>query len=259
MDDQATLAIAELRAENARLRSALNEQAGSRARIVSASDDELRRIERNLHDGAQQRLVTLALRLRQIGDQADGQDGLGQMISDAREELALATEELRELARGLHPAILTTDGLPGGLEDLAFRSPLPVELVCPEQRYPEDIEATAYFLVSEALTNAAKHARATLARVERVTPGRRAPDRDHRRRRGGRKRERQRAACSGWWIGSRRWEARSGSTAQPEPARASPRSCRATRAWAGREPDSGLALMSRRPAARDLPRCPPPS
>lgn len=165
MDDQAGLAIAELRAENARLRSALNEQAGSRARIVSASDDELRRIERNLHDGAQQRLVTLALRLRQIGDQADGQDGLEQMIRDAREELALATEELRELARGLHPAILTTDGLPGGLEDLAVRSPLPVELVCPEQRYPEEIEATAYFLVSEALTNAAKHARASLAQV----------------------------------------------------------------------------------------------
>jgi len=142
----------------------------SRARIVQAGDAERRRLERNLHDGAQQRLVTLtlALRLAESRLESDANEAR-RILGGANEELALALAELRELARGIHPAVLTDRGLGPALEALAVRAPLPVELVgVPAQRLPEPVEAAAYYLVAEALTNVAKYARASAVTV-RVT------------------------------------------------------------------------------------------
>ena len=140
--------------------------AASRARIVQASDAERRRIERNLHDGAQQRLVSLALSLRLVENQLRDDPKLGPILAQASEELARALQELRELARGIHPAILTERGLTAALGALAGRAPFPVRLVdIPAERLAEPIEATAYYIVAEALTNAAKHAQAASATV----------------------------------------------------------------------------------------------
>jgi signal transduction histidine kinase len=126
-----------------------------------------RQLERNLHDGAQQRLVALSLDLRLVQARLeDDPAAAAELLASAREELALAIEELRELARGLHPAILTERGLQAALESLASRAPMPVRL---ETRFarglPEPVETAAYYLVAEALTNAAKHAEATAATV----------------------------------------------------------------------------------------------
>jgi signal transduction histidine kinase len=134
---------------------------------------ERRRLERNLHDGAQQRLVALALDLNLVQAKLDDDpEGAARLLAAAREELALAIEELRELARGLHPAILTERGLNAALESLAGRAPMPVRLEARlSRRLPEPVETAAYYLVAEALTNAAKHARATAATV-RVTRAR---------------------------------------------------------------------------------------
>ncbi len=142
----------------------------SRARIVEASVAERKRLERNLHDGAQQRLVTLSLDLRVAqkllrDDPAAAEERLAQVGQD----LALALEELRELARGLHPAILTDRGLAPALESLASRAPFPVELTVSSHRLPESIEAAVYYVVAESLTNAAKHSGASEARVELST------------------------------------------------------------------------------------------
>ncbi len=136
--------------------------ATSRARIVEAADAERRRIERNLHDGAQQRLVSLALILREAESKLEREpDTVRALLSGAREELSLAIEELRELARGIHPAILTDRGLRVAVEGLARRAPMPVLLVdVPAGRLPQPIEEAAYYLVAEALTNSARHARA---------------------------------------------------------------------------------------------------
>jgi PAS domain S-box-containing protein len=141
--------------------------AASRARIVEAGDTERRRLERNLHDGAQQRLVSLSLSLRlaqsKLGSDPHAAD---ELLSSASIELALALEELRELARGIHPAVLTERGLGPALESLADRSPLPVEFgQLPEERLPGQVEAAAYYVVSEALANVAKYAAATLVSV----------------------------------------------------------------------------------------------
>ena len=142
------------------------ELAASRARIVQAADDARRRLERNLHDGAQQRLVSLSLALRLAQAKLDGDPhGADDVLHSAREELALALEELRELARGIHPAVLTERGLGPALESLASRSPLPVLVDAPEERLPEPVEAAAYFVVSEALANVAKYAQASEAAV----------------------------------------------------------------------------------------------
>jgi PAS domain S-box-containing protein len=143
------------------------ELAASRARLVQAADDARRRLERNLHDGAQQRLVSLslALRLAQARLEKGDADGADSVLGSAREELALALEELRELARGIHPAVLTERGLGPALEALAARAPLPVAVEAPAERLPEPVEAAAYFVVSEALANVAKYARATEATV----------------------------------------------------------------------------------------------
>lgn len=140
----------------------------SRARIVEAGVAERRRLERNLHDGAQQRLVTAAVHLR-IAQESLGEDPAATevMLAGIGEDLKLALEELRELGRGLHPAVLSDRGLEPALKSLSNRAPFPVEIVgVPPLRLDEAVEAAVYYLVAESLTNAAKHADASAARVE---------------------------------------------------------------------------------------------
>jgi signal transduction histidine kinase len=151
----------------AQLRARVEDLRMSRARIVEAGTAERRRLERNLHDGAQQRLVALSLtmRLAQSKLRADP-DKAEMLLTGAQEELARALEELRELARGIHPAVLSDRGLRPALEALAGRSPVPVELTgTPRERLPAAVEAAAYFVVAEALTNVVKYANASQARV----------------------------------------------------------------------------------------------
>jgi PAS domain S-box-containing protein len=136
----------------------------SRARIVAASDDARRKLERNLHDGAQQRLIALLLALRMI-DRRIEDETLGPLLGDAIDELSAALAELRELARGIHPATLTEQGLGPALHALAERAPVPVQVDVPEGRYGTQIDATAYYIVSEALANVAKYAKASTAAV----------------------------------------------------------------------------------------------
>jgi PAS domain S-box-containing protein len=138
----------------------------SRARIVAAGDDERRKLERNLHDGAQQRLVSLSLSLRLAqGRLRDDPDGADELLEGSREELAQALEELRELARGIHPAVLTDRGLEAALDALAARSPLPVEIKGASCELPAPVEAAAYYVVSEALANVTKYAQASAVEV----------------------------------------------------------------------------------------------
>jgi PAS domain S-box-containing protein len=159
---------AEVHRLNAELHARLDDLAASRARIVTAGDVERRRLERNLHDGAQQRLVALSLALRLALAKIDSDPAAAQaVLAEAGEELALALEELRELARGLHPAVLTDRGLPAAVETLAGRAPLPVEIgEIPDERLPEPVEAAAYYLIAEAVTNVTKYARASTVRVQ---------------------------------------------------------------------------------------------
>jgi PAS domain S-box-containing protein len=142
---------------------ARQELAASRARIVEAGDAERRRLERNLHDGAQQRLVSLALNLRLAARSCAPDDEMSRSAFErAGEELAQALEELRELARGIHPAVLSDRGLEPAIEALAARTPVPVRFAVElEDRLPEPVEAAAYYVVAEALTNAAKHSHAS--------------------------------------------------------------------------------------------------
>ena len=144
----------------------------SRARIIEAGDDARRVLERNLHDGAQQRLVSLSvsLRLAESRVTSDPVEAVS-IINASREELAAALAELRELARGIHPAVLTDRGLAAALEALVTRTPFPVEVETPQERLRPAVEAAAYYVVSEALTNIAKYAQASSARVlVRATP-----------------------------------------------------------------------------------------
>ena len=138
----------------------------SRARIIEAADDARRVLERNLHDGAQQRLVALSvsLRLAEARTATDPAEAAA-IIEAAREELAAALEELRELARGIHPAVLTDRGLAAAVEALVIRTPLPVTVTMPSERLPAPIEAAAYYVVSEAVTNIVKYAGATAIEV----------------------------------------------------------------------------------------------
>jgi signal transduction histidine kinase len=142
------------------------ELAASRARIVAATDEERRRVVRDLHDGAQQRLVhtiiTLKLARRAL---ENGQDDTPALLTEALENAQRATDELRELAHGILPDVLTRGGLRAGVDTLASRMPVPVEIDVSVGRLPTAVQATAYFLVSEALTNVAKHARAGHAEV----------------------------------------------------------------------------------------------
>jgi signal transduction histidine kinase len=142
----------------------------ARSRIIEAADAERRRIERDLHDGAQQRLVALALTLRMAEKRsADGHSDAAELVRQAGDEAALALKELRDLARGIHPAILTNRGLPAALDDLAARASVPVQVIeAPSERLPDAVEATAYFVVSECLVNVDKHAQATAATVSVV-------------------------------------------------------------------------------------------
>jgi PAS domain S-box-containing protein len=158
---------AEVHRLNDELHARLEELAASRARIVAAGDVERRRLERNLHDGAQQRLVALSLALRvALGKLEADPPAARTTLEQAGEELTLALAELRELARGLHPAILTDRGLRPAIEMLAGRSPVPVEIAeVPGQRLPAPVEAAAYYLIAEALTNVAKYAHASAVRV----------------------------------------------------------------------------------------------
>ena len=142
----------------------------SRARIVEATDAERRRLERDLHDGAQQRLVSLSLALRllrsRLADRDDPDDEAIAAVDEAAAELRIAIRELRELARGIHPAILTEAGLGAAMTSLAERSVVPaVVSALPDRRLPQTVEATAYFVVSEALANVTKYASATHASV----------------------------------------------------------------------------------------------
>ena len=138
----------------------------SRSRIVRAGDEQRRRLERNLHDGAQQRLVAATLLLRVAQAQLDkDREKAAKLLKDAAGELDAGLEELRELARGLHPGSLTEHGLRGALTSLQDRLPLPVEITVTEERLDQHLEATAYFIVSEGLKNVVKHARATRASV----------------------------------------------------------------------------------------------
>jgi PAS domain S-box-containing protein len=138
----------------------------SRQRIVAAGDEARRKLERNLHDGAQQRLVSLSLSLRLVQSQLRKSPDTAEEILDAsRVELAQALEELRELARGIHPAVLTDRGLEAALESLAARAPLPVEIDGPGGDLPPSVEAAVYYVVSEALANVTKYAQASSVKV----------------------------------------------------------------------------------------------
>jgi len=150
----------------------LEEVRASRARIVEAADAERRRLERDLHDGAQQRLVgiSLALRLASARLTPGADPEVDRALQQASQELAAALSELRELGHGIHPAILTEEGLGPALESLVERASLPVTLeTVPPGRLPASVEAAAYFVVSEALANVAKHAQARRASVRAST------------------------------------------------------------------------------------------
>jgi signal transduction histidine kinase len=144
------------------------EVAASRARVIAAGDETRRRIERDLHDGAQQQLVALALGLRSAeGRVPAGLEDIRKEVGGFADRLTSVIEELREMSRGIHPAILTEGGLGPAVEALALRSPVPVRLnVCLERRLPDGIEVAAYYVVSEALTNTAKHAEASRVEVD---------------------------------------------------------------------------------------------
>ena len=163
---------AEVHRLNAELRERLDELAASRARIVAAGDVERRRLERNLHDGAQQRLVTLSLSLRLVAEKLySDPDAARSALAEADDQLSRALEELRELARGLHPALLSNKGLRAAVDALAARASVPLEIDdIPDERLPESIEAGAYYLIAEALTNVTKYASASIVRV-RVVAG----------------------------------------------------------------------------------------
>jgi signal transduction histidine kinase len=149
------------------LRDRVDDLRHARARIIEAADAERRRLERDLHDGAQQRLVALALTLG-VAEAKLKKDpaSVGPLLASAREEARQAVQELRELARGLHPALLSDRGLGPALDALAARAPVPVTVTgVPEDRLPPPVEAAAYFVTAESLTNVAKYAEASAARV----------------------------------------------------------------------------------------------
>jgi signal transduction histidine kinase len=145
---------------------ARGELVASRTRIVAAGDEIRRRIERDLHDGAQQRLVALGLRIRSIQASLPAGSDVDSQIADVADGLAAASEELRQISHGIHPAVLSQGGLRPALRALRRRAVMPVELhVDVERRLPESVEVATYYVVAEALTNAAKHARASQVTV----------------------------------------------------------------------------------------------
>jgi signal transduction histidine kinase len=164
-------AAAAIAIENARLhvelRARVDELSGSRARVIEAGQRERQRLERNLHDGAQQRLIALSLDLRLLERDLGADPGVKQRLDEAQEEITLSLEELRAVARGIHPAVVTGHGLGVALEQVAARAPLPVRLtVDTDGRLPEHVEVATYYVVTESLANVAKHARATVSSVD---------------------------------------------------------------------------------------------
>ncbi len=167
----AVSAAAAIALENARLhaelRARLDELHGSRQRVLEAGQQERQRLERNLHDGAQQRLIALRLELGLLEERLDADPDSKRRLGRARRQIALSLDDLRDVARGLHPAVVTGHGLAVALESLAARAPVPVQLtVALEDRLPEGLEMASYYVVCESLANVAKHARATSATVE---------------------------------------------------------------------------------------------
>lgn len=164
----AALAMANERLE-AQLRAKVEELRTSRMRLIEVGMAERRGLERNLHDGAQQRLVSLALSMRMAKNKLrDDPDAAEQLLESAAGELDMALKELRELARGIHPAVLSDRGLPAALDSLAGRSPVPVDVAAEDGRLPEPVELAAYYVVSEALANMAKYSEASQATVQVV-------------------------------------------------------------------------------------------
>jgi signal transduction histidine kinase len=167
----AVTATAGMALENARLhaelRARLDELRGSRARVIAAGQSERQRLERNLHDGAQQRLIALSLELSLLEQQLRDDPVASERLGLARREVATSLEELREVAQGLHPAVVSGHGLAVALEQLAARAPVHVRLaVDTGDRLPEALEVAAYYLVSECLANVGKYACASWASVE---------------------------------------------------------------------------------------------
>jgi signal transduction histidine kinase len=173
---RSAVAATRLAVENERLaaevRAQLEGVRASRVRIVEAGDTERRRVERNLHDGAQQRLLMLSLGMRRLRDRLpDGTDStVRSQLDDLVDQLQGGIDELRELARGIHPAILSERGIAGAVASLADRSTVPVTIEhAPEERFPDPVEATVYFVVAESLANVAKYSSAGRARVSITT------------------------------------------------------------------------------------------
>jgi signal transduction histidine kinase len=168
---EAVSAAAGIALENGRLeaelRARLQDLQGSRTRAIEAQQNERRRLERNLHDGAQQRLVALALELGLLAEQAESDPATQTRLKSARSELAQSLDELRDIARGLHPAVVSGHGLAVALESLVAAMPFEVQLTTDGlPRLPEQVEVAAYYVVSESLTNAAKHAQASRVSVD---------------------------------------------------------------------------------------------
>jgi signal transduction histidine kinase len=176
---QSVCAAAGLALENERLqaelRARLDELQASRARLVHATDAERRRIERDLHDGTQQRLVSIAMSLGLLESKVpEGAAEAGPIVRETREALALVLQELRELTHGIHPPLLVERGLPAALDDLCGRAALPTRLeLALAERLPEEIETAVYFFVGEALTNGAKHSHGSAMTVAASSDGRR--------------------------------------------------------------------------------------
>jgi signal transduction histidine kinase len=149
------------------LRDRVDDLRDARARIIAAADAERRRIERDLHDGAQQRMVSVALTLSLAeAKMRTDAEAAAKLVARAREEAQIAVTELRELARGIHPAVLSDRGLGPALEALAARAPVPVEVSgVPDESLPKEVEAAVYFVTAEALTNVAKYAQADSATI----------------------------------------------------------------------------------------------
>ena len=155
----------------AELKARLDELRGSRARAFEAGQKERQRLERDLHDGAQQRLIALSLELGELETHVHADPDTSLRLERAKREIALSLQELRYVARGLHPAVLSGHGLAVALESLAARAPVPVRLsVALEGRLPEQVEVTAYYVVCESVTNIGKHAHATSATVDLARP-----------------------------------------------------------------------------------------
>jgi signal transduction histidine kinase len=166
---EAVCAVAASELDNAGLRAAISAQLvevnESRARIAAAQTTERRRLERNLHDGAQQRLLALAMTL-QAAQLNGSNDRLGEAVADGVEELQATIAELRDLANGLHPATLSDGGIAAALDDVARRSPVPVHVDATDVRFGPELEACAWFVACEAITNAQKHSGASWIAID---------------------------------------------------------------------------------------------